>query len=467
MLQSPTGSGKSIVATSLIRGAYEKGKKAYFICDRIELIEQAAAHFDRADIPLGVCQADHDRTDRTHRVQVASIQTMAKRMCIPADLYIIDEVHVFHKAHIKLMADNPDAIFLGLSATPWAKGLGKHFSKLIVVSTTQKLIDNGFLVRPEEYGPSKPDLEKVGMLGGDYEENALEKASNTPKLVGDIVEHWLSLARGRQTFAYAVNIKHSMAIAEAFCRAGIVAAHLDCYSKPEEREDIMRDFRAGRIQVLSSVELLSRGVDCPSVSCIILARATKSLMLYVQMVGRGLRISPGKDDGCIVLDHSGNTERHGFVTDDMPTELDDGSKKESVAPKKEPRLPKPCPQCHYLKITPKCPKCGAESVTYAKDVAHVDGTLVSLRGKTKDSGNGKAYTTAEKELIYAQLLGYARDRGYKSGWAYHRAQQITGTYPARSKQVQPVEPTPEIVAKITHLNIKRRYQQEKEQSCLI
>lgn len=463
MLQAPTGAGKTAIAAHLVRSAYEKEKKAYFICDRIELIEQAVERFDAEDIPLGVCQADHDRTDRTHRIQVSSIQTMVRRECLSADLYIQDEAHTMFKAHIELMKENPDAIWLGLSATPWAKGLGKHFTKLIVVSTTQKLIDEGFLVPINVYGPSSPDLSKVKIVAGEYEEEGLAEATNRPKLVGDIVQTWLKLAGGRQTLAFAVNIAHSMAIVDEFQRCGVAAQHIDCFSKPDDREEAIKALKEGRIQVLSSVDLLTKGFDYPGASCAILARPTKSLMVYVQQVGRVLRISDGKDSA-LVLDHAGNTARHGFVTDDMPTELDDGKKKEAK-PKdvqKEERLPKPCPSCSFMKVSHKCPACGFAPKTQPKGIEHEEGELSLLKGKEQKGKTKSKYTTAQKEAIYAQLLGYAKLKGYKDGWAYFQAKAMCGTFPA--KKVTPMETGPEVMNFIKYSNIRRAKSKQRQES---
>lgn len=463
MLQAPTGAGKTAIAASIVRSTYEKGKKAYFICDRIELIEQAVDRFDAEDIPLGVCQADHDRTDRTHRIQVASIQTMVRRKTLPADLYIQDEAHTMFKAHIKLMEENPDAIWIGLSATPWAKGLGKHFSKLIIVSTPKKLIEEGFLVPITVYGPSMPDLSRVKIVAGDYDEGQLADATNKPKLVGDIVQTWLKLAAGRQTLAFAVNIAHSMAIVEEFTRCGVAALHLDCYAKPEEREEAIRALKEGRIQVLSSVDLLTKGFDYPGASCAILGRPTKSLMVYVQQVGRVLRIAQGKDSA-LVLDHAGNTARHGFVTDDMPTELDDGKKKEAKPKdlKKEEKLPKPCSSCSFMKTSHKCPKCGFAPSTQPKGIEHEEGELALLAGKASKATKKAGYTAEQKAHIYAQLLGYAKSKGYKDGWAYFKAKEMCGTFPA--KKVAPIEPGIDVVNFIRHLNIKLAKRKAKQES---
>jgi len=161
ILQAATGSGKTIIATQITKNALERGKVVMFIADRIVLCNQTSDVFLRYGIPHGVLQAQNDRFDINQPVQVCSVQTVAKRGVNKADLIIIDECHVLHKAHLKIMEENPDAYVLGLTATPYAKGLGKHFDKHIDPVTMKDLITNGYLVPFEIYGPSIADLSKL------------------------------------------------------------------------------------------------------------------------------------------------------------------------------------------------------------------------------------------------------------------------------------------------------------------
>lgn len=446
MLMAPCGSGKTTIAAEMVRAARDKGTPVLFIADRIELIEQASARFDHEGIDHGIIQANHWRTDFSKSVQIASIQTLARRRVPLFKLAIIDEAHTLFKAHIQLMKDNPQAFFIGLSASPFTKGLGKHFDALVVAETTQGLIDQGYLVQPRVFAPSAPDVSKIKIRRGDYDETELAEATNQPRLVGDIIDHWFTLARGRPTLAFAVDIKHSMAIVERFRFAGVRAEHLDCYPDNVERHKTIEAFKRGEIQVLSSVDILSKGFDYPGASCAVMARPTKSLILHIQQQGRVLRIHESKSD-CVILDHAGNTERLGFITDPLPEILDDGKKKELKPKGREKPLPKKCPKCSFLKEVHVCPNCGFAPQTQAKDVEYVPGTLVEKKA-------GKI-ATADKERVYAELCGYAKAKGYKPGWAYHKTKELFGVYPHR--HVEPMTPTPETLKLIQHLNIKHHY----------
>lgn len=457
MLMGATGFGKTTVASEMIASAISKGKRAIFIADRQELVEQASGRLDEDGIHHGIIMADHWRFDPSAPVQVASIQTLARRTPPDFDLAIIDEAHVFYKAHATLMEKYSAIPFIGLSATPFTKGLGRHYSKMVVAATTSDLIDQGFLVDARVFAPSEPDVAKIQIVRGDYHEGQLAMAADKPELVADIVRTWQELGEDRQTLCFAVNVAHSKHIVEQFREAGISAAHIDAYIDTAERRDIIARFRQGEIKILSNVAILDKGFDVPECSCLIMARPTKSLMLYIQTCGRVLRTAPGKVDA-LILDHAGNTCRLGFVTDPLPTKLDDGKKKDKDEQakdhKKEEQLPKPCPKCHAVK-PPKvhrCPACGFEPERIANVEYQKDGELKEIK-KAKIS-------TEQKAQLYAEMLGYAQEKGYKDGWAYHKIKEYTGSYPAHSKQIiarPPSDRTRAILKYLTIKNAKSKY----------
>lgn len=448
ILQLATGGGKTSIAAEMIRCALDKGKRAMFVADRIKLIDQASDRLDAEGIPHGVIQGDHWRTDFSKPAQVASVQTIARRKIPDFDLVIIDEAHVLYKGHLDLFKRWDNVPMIGLSATPWARGLGKYFHGNVVGATTRELIDLGFLVEPRVFAPSSPDLHGVQIKRGDYDVGQLGTASNKPKLVADIVETWMKHGRGRLTMAFAVNVAHSLAIVESFQRAGVRAEHVDGYMPQEDVKAGFDRLRRGDIEILSSVDLASRGVDIPEVSCGIMARPTKSLMLHVQQVGRLIRAHPGKVDA-VVLDHAGNTERLGFVTDDLPTELDDGTKKAKNPEERKEPLPKKCPACHAMKPAKahKCPECGFAPKTQPRGIEQEAGELVEV-GRKK----GKI-ATADKKVLYAELLGYAREKGMKDGWAYYAVRDLCGSAPRDRLKAMP--PSPATMNLIRHLHIKR------------
>jgi len=447
ILAAPCSFGKTTVASELIQSSIMKRKRSAFIVDRVELLDQAAERFYQDSIDFGVMQGDHPLTDPRKQVQIATIQTLNKRKMHEFDFIIIDEVHCLHRAHIKYM-ETYDAIpIIGLSATPYTKGLGKYFNNLIVPITTGELIEQGYLSKYEVYAPSEPDLEGVKIKRGDYDENELDERCNKPKLIGDIVKTHQRLAKGRATVVFAVSIAHSKHIVEEFRKVGVKAVHVDAYTDKDTRKLINEQFKAGEIDLLSCVAIFEKGWDAPITSCSILAAPTKSIMRYVQQVGRILRTHPGKDKS-LILDHAGNTLRHGWVEEIIPERLDTGTKNEADVIKREKKKKEPskCQKCGYVKEGLLCPQCGfAPSIT--RNVESVAGEL----GKKEKK---KTVTREDKVRWYAMLLGHAQARGYKSGWAYHKLIQKFGESVRDTKTIQPMQPDLEVMNWIKHINIR-------------
>jgi len=322
-LVAPTGAGKTIIAAHIVQSALGKGKRVLFLAHRRELLDQCAAKLRDLGIwDYNVVLSGHPHSRNPDApVQIASIQTLIRREYPPADLVCIDECH--HAAsgsYQTLLKNYPDAYVLGLTATPErldGKGLDAIFHDLLNVATVPELVDSGFLVAPQCLGPSqeavaqlKATLAKVKVRGGDYAEGELGEAMDNPTLVGDIVDHWREWGVSQKTIVFAANIEHSRHIVSQFQAAGIAAAHLDGTMSLPEREGILSGWRGTAIDVVSNCQILTEGFDYPELSCCILARPTKSVALYLQMVGRVLRTAPGKQ-GAIILDHAGNVIEHG------------------------------------------------------------------------------------------------------------------------------------------------------------
>jgi superfamily II DNA or RNA helicase len=423
VLQLATGGGKTTIASEMIRKANEKGKKCLFLADRIELVEQTSRRLDYEGIDHGIIMADNPRYKPHSINQVCSPQTLARRPVPRADLVIIDECHVAYNVHRKMMEAMPNTVFIGLSATPFTKGLGKMYSNLVVGATTAKLTDEGYLVPVKVFAPSKPDLTKIRTIAGDYDEKELFARVNKPKLVADIVDTWIKRAENRPTIGFAVNVLHSQSLCEQFKDRGIRAAHIDAYMPKKEREQIVKDFKEGYIKVLFNVGILDKGFDYPEASCLIMARPTKSLMLYIQQAGRVLRTHSSKEDA-IILDHAGNTQAHGFVTDELPQELDDGTKRKvertAKAEKEKVTL---CPSCAYVKKRHEytCPCCGF--VPKKKD-AGIDVEAGDLLEVTR-----KKVTMQDKQNLYSELLYVEVEKGYKRGFAAQMYRNKCGVWP--------------------------------------
>ena len=423
VLQLATGGGKTTIASEMIRKANEKGKKCLFLADRIELVEQTSKRLDYEGIEHGIIMGNHERYKPHSINQVCSPQTLARRATPAADLVIIDECHVAYGIHKKMMQAMPNTIFIGLSATPFTKGLGKLYSNLVVGATTTKLTDEGYLVPVKVFAPSKPDLTKLRTVAGDYDEKELFARVNKPKLVADIVDTWIKRGENRPTIGFAVNVLHSQALCEQFKDRGIRAAHIDSYMPTKLREQLVNDFKDGYIKVLFNVGILDKGFDYPEASCLIMARPTKSLMLYIQQAGRVLRPHPTKEDA-IILDHAGNTQAHGFVTDDLPQELDDGTKRKvEPSQKKQEEKGTLCTSCAYVKkkYEYKCPCCG---FTPKKKDAVIDVEKGDLLEVTRTK-----ITMVDKQKLYSELLYVEVEKGYKRGFAAQMYRNKFGVWP--------------------------------------
>lgn len=425
MLMAPTGAGKTVLAAAVIDLARSKGKRVIFTVPAIELIDQTAREFWKEGIrDVGVIQADHPMTDPSKPVQIASVQTLQRRKIPQADLVIIDEAH----RQFGLIGDWmgreewAKVPFIGLSATPWSKGLGKLYDDLIVAATTGELIEKGFLSRFKVYAPSHPDLSGVRTVAGDYQQDELSEAMSRGTLTADIVQTWLRLGEGRPTLCFGVDRTHAKTIQQQFEASGVPCGYVDALTPKDEREAVRKRFAAGEIRVVCNVGVLTTGVDW-DVRCIILARPTKSEILYTQIIGRGLRTADGKDE-CLILDHSDTTLRLGFVTEIHHEAMDDGTGAKAQRREFPPAKPKECPKCHYVRA-PKvraCPSCG-HVAEVSTQVETQDGDLAEVNGS-----NRKADMT-EKVVFIRQLKAYALGNGKRDGWVSHKYREKFGVWP--------------------------------------
>ena len=443
VLMLATGGGKTRLAAAVIEGCLAKGGRAAFAVDSIGLVDQTLEAFRRDGITdIGVMQAQHPATDPAARLQIISVQTLLRRAYPDVKLVIVDECHCRSVAIERWMQLRPDLIFIGLSATPWAKGMGKHWQSLVIGATIRELTDQGYLTPARVFGPSEPDLSEVKMVAGDYHEGQLSKAMSKPKLVADIVETWIKLGEGRPTLCFGVDRAHAKMLQERFLSAGIAAEYVDMDTSREERQIIKRRFHDNEIQVVCNIGTMTKGIDW-DVRCIIMARPTKSEMLFVQIVGRGLRPADEKTD-CIILDHSGTTSELGLPEDIYHDTLDDGRQAKGVKAERKEPLPWKCPQCTAMVPvkTPICPSCGFERKKQSK-VETIHGELVQVSGKKKDKDPHGMVTLhgveIPREAFFGQLKQYASDKGYKPGWAANQYRDRLGTWPNHYRDA-PLEP---------------------------
>ena len=425
VLQGPVGFGKTLVAARIIEGALAKGNRVIFTAPAVSLIDQTVEAFRKEGIrDIGVMQANHPLTNSLARVQVATVQTLARREIPQASLVLVDEAHIRSDVLDDLMMrhDGDKGVrFVGLSATPWRKGMGLVWQDLVIPISVRELIDGGFLSQYAAYAPDVPDLSGVKVSKGEFVESQLQEIMGEAKLVGSVVENWLANGANRPTLCFGVNCNHAQEMAASFDRAGVASAYVDAYTDSVQRQRINAKFRAGEVRVICSVRTMTTGVDLP-VSCIIDAAPTKSEMLHIQKIGRGLRVNPGTED-LVIFDHAGNLLRLG-MPDEITYDRMDASKpgqKQERKPTAE-KLPKECANCAALHTGKICPFCGHERKPYS-GVEAADGELVQVKGKVKRA------TPEHKQRVYSMALWMADQRGYKSGWAANLYRKKLGVWP--------------------------------------
>lgn len=432
MLQLPTAGGKTIIAANILRNVLARGKQAIFCVPCLSLVDQTADAFEAEGLTdIGVMQATHHRTDSTARLQIASVQTLIRRKLPPSGLVIIDEAHLQFDSLNQIIANEwVDIPVIGLSATPWSKGLGKTYDDLIIVATIAELIEAGYLSKFTVYAPSEPDLSGVHTERGDFHQGELAQAVDKPPLIGDAIETWQKLGEDRQTIAYAVSRAHAKHLQERFEEVGVHAGYIDAHTERADREKLFEAFRRKEIRILCNVGCLTTGLDL-DVRCIVDCKPTKSDSLFIQTFGRGLRVAPGKDR-LLYLDHSGNALRLGLPTDiDVRhTALDCGKPRGATEAKEKEKIERPvlCDDCKTV-MPPraeKCPTCGKARVAKSSVIVK-DGDLVEMGAAQKP----KPRTIAERDKVvfYSELLFLSAHRGYSRGWVAHKFKEKFGHWP--------------------------------------
>lgn len=466
LLAAPCSFGKTITAAAMLKSALDKGKRGIFICDRIKLVQQSLEAFDAHGLPFGVMQGNHELTNPHAPIQIASVQTLARRRSPPPfDFAIVDECHTHYKYLTQVMEAYNSVPFIGLSATPFSKGLGKHYDDLIVPATAEDLLAEGYLCPVDYYGGRQVALEGVKTRaistgGSDYDPDSLAEAvEKDQKLAGDIVNNWVKHAWERQTIAFSPSIKHSKFLVEQFRSIGIEAEHIDGYMDDDIRQELYEAHDAGEFKILSCSRLLNTGYDAPNVSCLIDCFPTRSHIAYVQRAGRIMRTAPGKERA-VYLDHAGNVSRMGFAESVVPEELDNGEKRFSernqVREKKETKV-NDCPQCYRKMVGLRC-GCGYE-IPMTQQI-HTDGTELERLSKKAN----KTYSAERKAEWLGELQLYAKTRGYNQGWASHKYRAKFGVWPNKVQPARVDGMSDEVNRFIKSQNIRQAYQRMNNDS---
>lgn len=405
LLHMATGLGKTVVFCEIIKSLVKNNKKCIMIVRGKQLVEQASQRLFREHVPHGVRQSNHWNKNYSASVQVCSVDTLISREEFPpADVVIVDEAHhAISDGYKRVLSQYPHAFILGVTATPYTdKPLTHVGSKILKPISMQQGIDEGFLVPFRYFAPNNPDLTDVKIVNKEYKNDQLE--TKMSPLTGDILEHWKNIAENRPSIGFAVNIHHSKSLVEIFNSSGIKAEHVEADTPQDERMAVLERLKAGETKVVFNVGILCTGVDIPFLGAIIMARPTKSYNLFVQQIGRGTRPYPAKEN-CILLDHAGNTLRHGFPTEEPEPDLKGKFKTDQTVAKS--RI---CKKCYAIYRGSMCPYCGLDA---PKDPIAIE------------NGEGELTELVVDPLVikirkrFKELDKLRKEKGYKKGYAYY------------------------------------------------
>ncbi len=334
LYQMPTGTGKTRLFTSIIRDINIWGLRhninfrILIIAHRSELIEQSSRSLDKYRIKHGVLAGTmKDKRDLTQAIQVASIQTITHpaNQCLIEDLkfdfIIIDEAHhAVASSYQKLWEFCPDAKKLGVTATPWRmnnSGFAQIFDAYIPSMSIKEFIQKGWLATYQYYSiPISSELLKSidsireFDIEGDYKNSALAEVCDTLKIRAQLYDSYAKNALGKKGIIYSISREHSEHICSQYQSHGVSIENIDSKTPAKVREAVINAFKNGEIDIIVNVDIFSEGFDCPDIEFIQLARPTKSLVKYIQQVGRGLR--KNGDKRCIILDNVGMYSRFGL-----------------------------------------------------------------------------------------------------------------------------------------------------------
>lgn len=416
----PTGGGKTVVFSHIISRIAASGGRVLVLVHRRELLAQASASLNRLGVAHGLIQAGQPM-DLTRPVQVASIQTIARRLDqIPPELFsfvVVDEAHHSCATTWSSVINHfESARLLGVTATPIradGRGLGEIYREMVVGPTPAWLTAEGYLAPARVLAPPIGfDAKRVSKRMGDFRmDQAAEQLGR--QQVGDAIGHYLQHLEGQTAIAFCCSVAHAEAVAEAFRERGVAASSIDGTTK--NRAELLDQLGGGNLKVLTSCELIGEGVDVPSVGGCILLRPTQSEALHLQMIGRCLRPQAGKV--AVILDHVGNVRRLGHHLEEREWTLDG----RRVRHKEKAESVKVCPKCFScLRSGPQpCTECGHEFESKDRRTLQViDGTLqeISADQARRVRLREQATATTVEELIE---VGRRRGMANPHGWARH------------------------------------------------
>lgn len=419
-ISARTGTGKTVIAASMLKSAAERDFRSWFICHRRELLTSASRTFSTVGVAHGIVNAGFTADPRP-LVQVCTIQSLLRcfeRLEKPRFIIWDEAHHLSADSWNKIFGYLPDAFHIGLSAT-WTRLDGAPLDQFeMLVSQRQNFcwfVGRGVLVPYAHLAPSELDVGGVRLRMGDYVKAELVAAGERQHLNQRALQAYLKFTPGKRAIVFAVSIAESMKVVRLFESNGVAAEHIDADTSAIERDAIIARFARGETLVLSNVDLFGEGFDLPAIEAVVQLRATKSLSLHLQQIGRGLRASPGKTSAT-VIDLVANWRRHGLASEDREWTLDARPRSNGALRTDLWR----CEACTAVNVPgPRCQACAAPPRPAAS--GDVDLWLKLVRDPD--------LLRHIRGMPHHELLAWADDeprarmaaivRGWKPGWAYH------------------------------------------------
>ena len=442
LLYAPTGFGKTEVAIALMQATADKSKKAAILLDRLVLVDQTSLRLSKYGLEHGVYQSNHWKFDRNQNLQVCSAQTLEARSDFPkVDLLIVDECHISRKQTTEYIKANPDLKVIGLTATPFTKGLGSIYQNVVCGATNGWLVDNKWLTPLRVYIAKEIDMSGVKKVAGEWSQEMATKRGM--QITGDIVSEWIQKTHEvfggpRKTIVFCAGVAHGADLVQQFAERGYNFVSISYKDDDEFKREAIEDFAKPdtTIHGLIATDILTRGFDVSDVMIGVSARPfSKSLSSHVQQMGRVMRSHDGKDFA-LWLDHSGNYLRFRDDWDNLyidgVDELDKTVEKTKKELTPEEKTASKCPKCGHLWPTgaDTCPSCG--------HVRERRNQVESVSGVLEELTSGKKSPTEDRQSFYSELLHFATEKNYNPNWAKHKYREKFGVWPRNLHEM----PTP-------------------------
>ena len=433
LLYAPTGFGKTEVAMHIMEEVSRNYKRTAMVLDRIILVEQTSLRLGKYGIDHGVMQSGHWRYRPNERIQVCSAQTLEARGGFPdIDLLMIDEAHVSRRGTLKFIKENPQVKVIGLTATPFTKGLGDTYTHVVGATPTGDLIEKGWLTPLRIFIAKEIDMTGAKKVAGEWSADTVKERGM--KITGDIVSEWVKkthevFGKPRKTIVFCAGVDHGRDLEKQFQTAGYNFVSISYKEDDDFKRMTIEEFAKpdSEIHGLIATDILTKGFDVPDVMIGVSARPfSKSFSSHVQQLGRIMRPCEGKEFA-VWLDHSGNYLRFRDDWDELYHDgvkrLKDGGEKAKKEPTEKEKKESKCPACGILWTFPdnKCGGCGWVR-PQRNHIAAVPGELQELAAANKK-------LNVSNQDFYSQVLYYAKVRGFNEGWAAHKYKEKFGVFP--------------------------------------